>query len=34
MFEFWETRIVCGDEGAGVGAMGGLRGLELGSWVG
>ena len=26
-FEFWEARIV-GDEGAGVGVMGGLRGLD------
>ena len=30
MFVFWESRIVGGDEGAGagVGVMGGLRGLD------
>ena len=27
-FEFWKARIVGGDEGAGVGVMGGLRGLD------
>ena len=30
MFEFLEARIVGGDEGAGVGVMDGLRGLERG----
>jgi hypothetical protein len=29
MFEFWEARIVGGDEGAGVGVMGGLKGLDV-----
>ena len=29
-FEFWKARIVGGDEEAGVGVMGGLRGLERG----
>ena len=27
-FEFWEATIVGGDERAGVGVMGGLRGLD------
>ena len=27
-FEFWKARIIGGDEGAEVGVMGGLRGLE------
>ena len=27
-FEFWKARVVGGDEGAGVGIMGGLRGLD------
>ena len=28
VFEFWDARIVSGDEEAGVGVMGGLRGLD------
>ena len=27
-FEFWEARILGGDKGAGVGVMGGLKGLD------